>query len=129
MGKFNSSPLFRFLYRGKNISPTLALYFFCFPAFLSCSYSRFNCLKGHYRLHVISISLMYLLITAQLSRFPRLYLHLPIVVGDRIFLHSLVIFFSLPLIFPVPIPRFTRASVRLYSRVISIFLAYLLITM
>lgn len=81
-------------------------------------------------MHVISTSLMYLLITTQLSRFPRLYLRLPFVVGNREFLHDILVFFPpSSLILPVPISRFTRASARSCSRVISIFLAYLLITM
>lgn len=134
MSKFNSSLLFRFLYRGKNISTTLLLYFFSFPAFLSCSYCHFNRLKGHYRLHVISISLMYLLITTQLSRFPRLYLHLPFVV--RIFLHNLqgteyfstISFFFLYLWYFLSLFLALLALIRSYSRVISIFLVYLLIT-
>lgn len=68
---------------------------------------------------------MYLLITTQLSRFPHLYLHLPFVVGDRVFLYDNFVFFFSSLTFAVPILRFTCVLAWPYSRIISIFLAYL----
>lgn len=70
---------------------------------------------------------MYLLITTPLSRFRRLYLCFALRGGTEYF--SIISFFFFTFVFLDSISHFTRALVRSYLRVISIFLAYLLITM